>query len=262
MKVVPMIDDIKQIVMDAGPLAMKYFGRAAASRKADKSLVTEADLAIDEYIVGELTRRFPDSAILSEESGLVGNKDSRYVWAIDPIDGTNSFHLGLPVWSISLGLLRDQQPYLGCVYLPVLNICFFCTPETAFQDNRQLVANDSTFEEQDKFLAIPSNGHRKYQVSYPGKTRNLGSAAVHLCYVASGVATGCILQPSLWDIAGAFAILHKVGKGLFSLSGREITGRDFLESPKFRSQEPILACSRQDFDAIRPYITVPPSIRS
>ncbi len=87
--------------------------------KADKSIVTEADLKSDQILREGLKAAFPEFGMVTEETGLVNNPDSEYVWLIDPLDGTKAFAKGIPGFSIMVGLLKQGQPYLGVVVDPL-----------------------------------------------------------------------------------------------------------------------------------------------
>jgi 3'(2'), 5'-bisphosphate nucleotidase len=86
-------------------------------RKQDDSIVTEADLASDEFIRGELTRLFPDDGILSEESAYLVGKSGR-TWIIDPLDGTRGYSQGGNDYAIHIGLVSGGEAVLGVVAEP------------------------------------------------------------------------------------------------------------------------------------------------
>lgn len=92
--------------------------------KADRSPVTEIDIAVETFIRGELQRRFPDYGILGEEHGVTG-ADTEYRWTIDPIDGTISLQHGIPLFGTIIGLWFEGAPVLGLIGLPMLNqVCY------------------------------------------------------------------------------------------------------------------------------------------
>ncbi len=96
----------------------------AQERKADKSLVTEADLQSDQILRSGLLEAFPGHALLSEETGTQGKVGSEYTWLIDPLDGTKAYAKGIPGFSVMVGLLRSDQPYLGVVVDPLQQITY------------------------------------------------------------------------------------------------------------------------------------------
>jgi myo-inositol-1(or 4)-monophosphatase len=106
--------------LDAAGAAIRPYFRAglAAEQKLDQSPVTIADRAAEEIIRATLAERFPYHGLLGEEFGDE-NIDARYVWAIDPIDGTRAFITGRPSFCTLLALLEDGEPILGLIDQPV-----------------------------------------------------------------------------------------------------------------------------------------------
>lgn len=94
------------------------------SRKADHSLVTNADHAANTIICDALRTAFPDHGILSEETGLEGPAHPEYLWVIDPLDGTRAYANGVSGFSVMVGLLRDGKPQAGVVYDPLAHTLF------------------------------------------------------------------------------------------------------------------------------------------
>ncbi len=86
--------------------------------KADGSVVTEADIAVERMLSAALTRHRPSDAVLGEELGAVGQSSRR--WIIDPIDGTMNFVAGRPDWGVHVALERDGEVIVGVVTRPVL----------------------------------------------------------------------------------------------------------------------------------------------
>jgi 3'(2'), 5'-bisphosphate nucleotidase len=88
-------------------------------RKADHSIVTNADHEADRIIRNGLRKAFPDHTILTEESGLDGPADARFIWVVDPIDGTKAYAAGKSGYSVMIGLLENGVPCAGAVVDPV-----------------------------------------------------------------------------------------------------------------------------------------------
>ena len=65
-----------------------------------------------------IARRFPDHGIIGEEFGTERG-DAEYVWVLDPVDGTKSFILGVPLFGTLIGLLHRGRPIVGCIHQPV-----------------------------------------------------------------------------------------------------------------------------------------------
>ena len=108
-----------ELAEEAGRIGMSFFrGSFDVREKADRSPVTEADLAIEAMIREEIRRRYPDDAVLGEESGLQGRAARR--WIVDPIDGTRNFADGIQIWATLIALAVDEVPVLGVVSAPAL----------------------------------------------------------------------------------------------------------------------------------------------
>jgi 3'-phosphoadenosine 5'-phosphosulfate (PAPS) 3'-phosphatase len=88
------------------------------TRKPDRSLVTNADHEADQIIRSGLRARFPQHAILTEESGIDGPREAEYVWVVDPMDGTKAYVRGTSGFSVMIGLLKQGKPYAGVVMDP------------------------------------------------------------------------------------------------------------------------------------------------
>jgi myo-inositol-1(or 4)-monophosphatase len=216
---------------EAGTIAMSHFRRTVGSRKADDSLVTIADTEIEQFLREQIHATFPDHGIQGEEQGS-SNIEQEYVWSLDPIDGTNAFASGLPIWGISLGLLQHGIPILGVIYLPVTDDCFWSEGHDPADDGAAAFWNGvpirvrsapaapaAPYDGQD-WLAITSDAHLHYHVRFRGKTRSTGSTAAHMCYVAQGIAVGALLgHAQLWDIAAGVAIVTAAGGVVTHLHG-------------------------------------------
>lgn len=118
----------------ARSIALRYFRTSLdATRKADGSPVTVADLAIESELKQRISERFPSHGIIGEETG--GARGRRYTWILDPIDGTRSFISGCPLFGTLIGLLDDGKPLFGLIDIPA-------TAERWVGDGRHTWLND------------------------------------------------------------------------------------------------------------------------
>jgi len=111
---------IKQTLQNSSKIASKHFNNVTSVviKSGDNNQVlTEADIAVGNYIVDSVQKAYPDHNIIDEEAGVV-DKKSDYTWVIDPIDGTSNFAVGSPQYGIIIGLLHDNKPVAGGVALP------------------------------------------------------------------------------------------------------------------------------------------------
>jgi histidinol-phosphatase len=103
----------------AGEIALSYFrGEHDVKIKADRTPVTEADIAIETMIREKVRERFPGDAILGEEFGLEGSGER--CWIVDPIDGTRNFADGIQIWANLIALAVADHPVVGVVNAPAL----------------------------------------------------------------------------------------------------------------------------------------------
>lgn len=244
------ITEVRRWAREGGDVARSFFNKVARQRKADRSWVTEADLAIEALLRERIAARYPDHGVMGEEQG-VGAIDREYVWCIDPIDGTGSFVAGLPMWCVSIGLLRGGEPHLGVIYMPLLDDCYWCDAGgPAFRNDEPIhVLNPPAVDSSD-WLAIPSYAHRSFTIDFIGKTRSLSSVASECCYVARGSALGALIgRASLWDFAAGLAILSAAGGAARTLSGGAPVIAPLLDGRKL--PEPMVIGHPDQLDALR-----------
>ena len=99
-------------------LAENLGGVRTVEMKGAINLVTEMDRRAEDMIVSALIKRFPEMAIVAEE-GSARPSENGFAWYIDPLDGTTNYAHGLPVFCVSMGLWRNDQPICGIVYHPM-----------------------------------------------------------------------------------------------------------------------------------------------
>ncbi len=213
---------------------MPRFRQGAVRSKADGSLITEADLAVQRQICAELGRIRPEIPVLGEEmtpaaqQRLLDNADGG-VWCLDPLDGTSNYAYGFPYFCVSLALLRGGEAVLGCIVDPVHDECFCAERGVgAFRDGEplRLVSGRTKLRE---CLAIvdlkrlpkedlPSMGGQSPFCSQ----RNLGSIALDWCWLAAGrIQLYLHGGQKLWDYAAGRLIASEAGAAsrLFARSG-------------------------------------------
>jgi myo-inositol-1(or 4)-monophosphatase len=243
-----LIDQINEIARHAGRLQLKYFGDPGARRKSGGSLVTDADTESELFIRDKLRELMPDCGFIGEESNPKGeNIDSEYVWIVDPIDGTSAFVSELPIWGVSICLTKDQIPFKGTLYFPVLDEIYYTDDGGAYLNGKKLsVLGDDVSTGGDSYICATSNVHSRYKINYSGKIRSLGASVYHMAAVARGSAFGAMLGfPKVWDVAAGLAILECVGGGLFDADHSPLTLARLMRREKYRG--PMIACTEKRF---------------
>lgn len=185
-------------------------------------VVTRADKESEAFLIGEIGKVFPGHAILGEESGEhAGTSD--YRWVLDPLDGTNNYSQGLPVYTVSIGLQYKQQTVLGVVYAPYLNELYTAIRgQGAFGNGKKIQVSGKTDLEHsvlgtgfpyDKDVN-PDNNAANLAALLPHLrgVRRMGSAAYDLCCTAAGWLDGYWeLALSAWDMCAGALIVEEAG---------------------------------------------------
>jgi myo-inositol-1(or 4)-monophosphatase len=214
-------------VRDAGALAMRHYaGTFRHWEKRPGDVVSEADIAIDRLLHRELLGARPDYGWLSEETeDDPGRLACRRVWVVDPIDGTRAFVRGRPEFCVSVALVEDAAPVIGCVYNPATEEFFTAQsgagaalngapihasrrPELA---GTRLLASKRTFEQHHWLKAVPE-----------AEFHQLNSIAYRMALVAAGRFDAAISlgDKSDWDIAAADLIVREAGGRCSSATGQ------------------------------------------
>jgi len=203
----------RDLALRGGRLAKQFFGAVEPSFKDDRSVVTEADRRVEDFIVGEIRRRFPDHSVLAEEGTRSISDPAAPLWIIDPIDGTSAFSHCLPVWGVSVAFFQDLQAVAGAFYLPLLDDLYTATCDgPARLGDRVLQPLEAAPIHSESLLCVSSDFHLRARNRFPGKARALGSLAANFCYVARGSAVAAVNQEAhIWDIAVGRLVLERVG---------------------------------------------------
>jgi len=231
------IHQIQQLLRKAGEQAMARRSTARVEFKPDRTPFTDVELDMETEILPFLREEFPDYQILSEENGTEGPLKAS-AWALDPIDGTKIYLLGLPTWGISLGSIVDGQPGLGFFYMPVTGDMYWGgAGYGAFHNDQRLpAALNQDLLDPLTFIAIPANGPRYFDIDY-ANLRSLGSTAAHCCYVAQGAAVAALLRRvNLWDLAGVLPILAQTGVQVEFYSGGPFFPAPYLTGAKIKEE--------------------------
>lgn len=140
-----MIDKfIQDIAVQAGKITLKYFKNTeiAYTKRNPLDIVTHADLAVNKYLITEITKKFPNDKIVSEESDTK-NPDALSSWIIDPIDGTLNFSRGIPVYCILIAHATKKVIDYGVIYDPIHKDLYFGQKGKGAYLNNKKIKNSS-----------------------------------------------------------------------------------------------------------------------
>lgn len=228
----------------AGGQQLEAFRNSFTIRSKGKNdLVTDADFAAQRAIHDYLFEQFPEHRFAGEEDidlPMSRNTESEFSWIVDPLDGTLNYVHQLPSWSVSVALMHGKQVIAGAVFDPWLNELYSASIDSDAKLNGNPVQTSACekIEEALLIVSLPTNVQRGSPeiadvVSLfcnARSVRRLGSAALNLCYVASGRSDGYwATSLSLWDMAAGWLILERAGGTVTNLSGGPIDiGRPML----------------------------------
>lgn len=140
----------------ARPIVLGYFRRGLRiERKFDASPVTVADREAEAAMRRLIEQIYPGHGIVGEEHGRV-RETAKYVWVLDPIDGTKSFVTGKPLFGTLIALLRDGEPLVGVIDMPALGERWVGVTGRPTVFNRQIVKVRSCLELEDAWLYATS----------------------------------------------------------------------------------------------------------
>lgn len=207
---------------EAGKILKKYHGRPVEMRvKGKRNLVTEADLLSEKKILQIIGSEFPSHGILSEEAGS-SREGSEYTWIIDPLDGTNNFYFGIPLFCVNIALSKRGEVVLGVTYDPMRNETFYGVKGKGSHLNgkRIKVSAVKTLDKASAGVDLGYNTERSKELLdmaiglWPQIhcLRLTGSSALGLAYVACG-RFGLYFHKYLypWDVASGLLLVREAG---------------------------------------------------
>jgi myo-inositol-1(or 4)-monophosphatase len=236
------LEDTIVIASEAAALLRRGFGevKRVSIKSSSTDLVTEYDLAAEQLILAGLAERFPGHTWVAEEGGAQPNGSSRFTWYIDPLDGTNNFAHGYPVFCVSMALYEGDQPLLAVVLDPLREECFSAIAgrgaylrigqgaakalqvsaagaldqsllATGFPYDRHTSAHDNMAQ----FAAFLKRAQG---------LRRAGSAALDLANVAAGRLDGFWeFKLSRWDVAAGILLVQEAGGLVTDMAGRPVS---------------------------------------
>lgn len=227
-----------EAVTRAGQMMLARVGHdVRIDKKGTIDLVTEVDIEVERMFRALIAERFPTHAVLGEEFGGAAGAVAGPCWVFDPIDGTTNFAHGLPIFCSSLAFEIDGEAQVAAVFDPSRQELFTAERGGGAQLNGRPIRVSQAEAMVDAMLVtgFPYDVHERVDeivglfAAFVGKARavrRLGSAAIDLCYVASGRLDGfweSDLKP--WDIAGGALIVQEAGGRITNYDGGPFTSR-------------------------------------
>lgn len=204
------------------------------NKSAAVDLVTEVDEKSERIIKNRIRREYPTHSIRAEEGGRE-DRGSSYQWIIDPIDGTNNYASGFPIFAVSIALKKGEEIVAGVVYAPKLGELYTAIKgEGAFLNGEAIfVSETNSLQEAILATGFPYDKATSKEnnitnftnlVPHTRGIRRTGSAAFDLCNVAAGRFDGFWeLKLKPWDIAAGGLIVKEAGGVMMDFTGDEIS---------------------------------------
>jgi myo-inositol-1(or 4)-monophosphatase len=226
---------IKQIGRKAGEMLLRGFkfdAKIVKQRSSDKGFHTKYDFNVEKFLIKEIKKKYPDHSILGEEFGE-DKKDSEYFWILDPLDGTNNFVNHNPFFSVSIALLKNNQPILAYIYAPFLKEEYFAQKgKGAFRNGKKTIVS-SEKKLTSSYLYYCEGGERSLEGKkrvgkiinnlYPKLRgiRKLGAASIECGWVASGRIEGYFsTKIPAWDVAAGALLIQEAGGKVTNFQGK------------------------------------------
>jgi len=222
----------------AGVKTVKEFHEKAINvrQKGFHDLVTDADLATEEVILGILLDHFPEDVVLAEETADHDTLSDTRTWIVDPIDGTTNFAHGFPIYCVSVALWENREAKVGVVieinrdeeFMAVKGEGSWLNGEkisVSEKDNYKQAFIATGFPYNDLTLIDPYLKLFRHLMQQLQGIRRPGAASFDLCCVACGRFDG-FFEYSLhaWDVAAAALIIQEAGGVVTNWTG----GNDWL----------------------------------
>ncbi len=230
-----MLPKVIEIAKEAGELIKNNFGKSHEIKYKTNvaNIVTETDKAAEDLIIKFVNKNFPGHGILSEEIGMIKGT-TEYLWVIDPLDGTTNFAHGLPIFVVSIAVLKNNQVIYGVVYDIMRNVVYKAEKGCGSFANQNRLSVSKRTDLAKCLLATgfpydvaknPSNVFNKFTafLRKSRAVRRLGSAALDSCFVAEGIFDG-FWEVSIfpWDILAGKLIIEEAGGLVSDFNGNKI----------------------------------------
>ena len=223
----PKLNIMYKACMKASKSLIRDFGEIEnlqVSAKGPGDFVSSADKRTEKILIDELLRAYPDYGILSEEAGIINEKNKSNRWIIDPIDGTSNFLNGIPQFAISIGYEENEKIKNGIIYDPIKNELFFAEAGGGAFLNNSRIRVSKKKKLQHSLVATggpKSNSKIKEEIflefveiskKIDLPIRKYGSASLDLASVACGRFDGFWQRElSYWDVAAGIIIVKEAG---------------------------------------------------
>ena len=235
----PTLQNVEQMALFAGRILMAHYGKQhQVQHKGRIDIVTEVDKQSEEFLVKTIQDKFPGHSILSEEIGQLQGVPE-HCWYVDPLDGTNNYERGIPLFGVLIAYAHQGQLQLGVIYEPVHKLLYTAERSKGAYKNGERIRVSDTHTLINAVLStgFPLNPQPQEDNNFNNfvhmskkvrSVRRFGSTAINLSYTASGLLDGYWEVGSKpWDIAAGTLLIKEAGGVVTDLRGEE----DYFKPP-------------------------------
>jgi myo-inositol-1(or 4)-monophosphatase len=237
------VDRVCELISEAGRIALSFFEQPEIERKADFSVVTAADRAIEArlqqefdhpeegyFLIGEETIHLYDDAYFAEAL-------RRNCWVVDPIDGTAPYANRLPTWGVSIGYMEEGRLTQGALFLPRTGDLLITNGDEVLYERTSRDPKSWSFGALEPFdpgpqpytpsgmISLPQEIRRKARFEGRNPFQANGSAVYSVVKLVLGGYLGYIARIKLWDLGASIPILLRLGYSIAMRDGTEMDER-------------------------------------
>jgi myo-inositol-1(or 4)-monophosphatase len=223
-------EGLEAAIREAGEIARVTAGRSFEhwTKGKERSPVSEADIAVNDFLRERLGRLLPDAGWLSEETeDDPAARAKPLTWIVDPIDGTRAFIQDRPDWTVSVALVEDARPILAALYAPVTEELFLAVRGGGATLNGTPIRVRDGMELLGAKAAGPKRTLEQLERAVPTALpqSKVHSLALRLTRVASGELDIAFASNGShdWDLAAADLLVHEAGGVLTDFAGRPLS---------------------------------------
>lgn len=230
----PLLSSLGALANEAAALAVKMRREGVGFElKADGSIVTPADKAVETFLRQELPDLFPDTTVWGEEFGYEPEGEGG-LWLVDPIDGTSNYAFGSPLWGVTVALYRGGQLELGVIALPDLQETYLAERgRGAYLNNQELPPIPAGEIQPFDLVSYGDNLKSMVDGHLPGKMRCSGAFVIDGAFTAKQRFRGLIgYNERLYDVAASVLLGLELGADVRYADGSPFVLSDLVENRK------------------------------
>jgi fructose-1,6-bisphosphatase/inositol monophosphatase family enzyme len=260
---------LPMIIRGGGQIAKSFFANNPKREfKEDNTIVTEADAAVQRYIVHELGKFEKNIPVIAEEDGLDKEalNNPEYIWVIDPIDGTSQFANDLDNWVVAIALLKNYKPCAGWIYQPTIDKLYYAPigdthayleikdrhytiPKISNKEGHSLTKKD--------IICIGSRAFSKYKLKRNNaRIQCLGSLTLHALETVLGHSVGAFsFNNKIWDLCAVAEIAKRTDVDIKYISGNEINYEVIIIGEDKTLEDDVIIAHNTFFSIIKEHLT-------